>query len=286
MLTITVAVSSTAIPSVLNVAVVGGGGEPGAATGNNTASDNTIVVAAAANAFAPDGAQTGLPGTVVFYPHTFNAGSAGSVAFSTTAIATPAVPGWAQAIYRDTNCNGALDGAEGAAPLAGAVAVNAGDAVCIIVRDSIPGAAPYNAQNVISVTATFNGSATYTRTDTTTVGAVGGAGLTLAKTVRNVTQGGTAATTGNARPDDELEYTITYTNAGSGTVSSLVVTDSTPAFTRYQSAACGALPGNLTACSPTTQPAVNGTGSIVWTLTGPLLPGGTGSVSYRVRVNN
>ncbi|MBX3673920.1 MAG: DUF11 domain-containing protein [Burkholderiales bacterium] len=285
-LSITVAVSSTAVPGVLNIATVSGGGEPAAAGGNNTASDNTIVTAAAANAFAPDGAQTGLPGTVVFYPHTFNAGLAGSVALATTAVAAPAVPGWTQAIYRDTNCNGALDGAEGAAPLAGAVAVNPGDAVCIIVRDSIPGAAPYNAQNVISVTATFNGATTFTRTDTTTVGAVGGAGLTLAKTVRNVTQGGAAATTGTARPDDVLEYTITYTNAGSGPVSALVVTDATPAFTRYQSAACAAPPANLTGCSVTSQPAVNGTGSIVWTLTGSLLPGGTGSVSYQVRVNN
>ncbi|MBZ0248650.1 MAG: DUF11 domain-containing protein, partial [Burkholderiales bacterium] len=285
-LSITVAVSSTAVPGVLNVATVSGGGEPAAASGNNTASDNTIVTTAAANAFAPDGAQTGLPGTVVFYPHTFNAGLAGSVSFATTAVAAPAVPGWTQAIYRDTNCSGALDGAEGAAPLAGAIAVNPGDAVCIIVRDSIPGAAPYNAQNVISVTATFNGTTTYTRTDTTTVGAVGGAGLTLAKTVRNVTQGGAAGTTGTARPDDVLEYTITYTNAGSGPVSALVVTDATPAFTRYQSAACAAPPANLTGCSVTSQPAVNGTGSIVWTLTGSLLPGGTGSVSYQVRVNN
>jgi uncharacterized repeat protein (TIGR01451 family) len=285
-ISLVVSVSSTAIPSVLNLAVVSGGGEPSAAANNNAASDNTIVVAAGANAFAPDGARSGLPGSVVFYPHTFNAGLAGSVAFSTSAVAVPAVPGWSQAIYRDTNCNAVLDGAEGAAPLAGAIAVNPGDAVCIIVRDSIPGAAPYNAQDVISVTATFNGATTYTRTDTTTVGAAAGSGLTLAKTVRNVTQGGIAATTGTARPDDVLEYSITYTNSGAGPVTAIVVTDATPAFTLYQSAACGALPGNLTACSVTTQPAVNGTGSVVWTFTGALLAGGTGSVTYQVRVTN
>ncbi|NJD88158.1 MAG: DUF11 domain-containing protein, partial [Betaproteobacteria bacterium] len=284
-ITLTVAVASTAIPSVLNAVTVSGGGEPAAAAGNNTASDNTIVVAAATNAFAPDGAQTGVPGSVVFYPHTFNAGSAGNVAFATSAIATPAVPGWSQAIYRDTNCNGTLDGTEGAAPLSGSVAVAAGGSVCIIVRDSIPGAAPYNAQNVITVTATFNGTQNYTRTDTTTVGAAGGAGLTLAKTVRNVTQGGTAGTTGTALPNDILEYTITYTNTSAGTVSAIVITDATPAFTLYQSAACGALPGNVTGCSVTTQPAVNGTGSVVWTLTGTLLSGGSGSVTYQVRLS-
>ncbi|MBL0140682.1 MAG: DUF11 domain-containing protein [Betaproteobacteria bacterium] len=285
-ITLTVAVSSTAIPSVLNIVTVSGGGEPAAAANNNTASDNTIVVAAAVNTFAPDGAQTGVPGSVVFYPHTFNAGLAGSVAFSTTAVATPAVPGWSQTIYRDTNCNGALDGAEGAAPLAGPVATVAGAAVCIIVRDSIPGAAPYNAQNVIAVTATFNGAQTYVRTDTTTVGAAAGAGLTLAKTVRNVTQGSPAGTSGTALPNDILEYTITYTNTSAGPVSAIVVTDATPSFTLYQSGACGALPASITGCGVTTQPAVNGTGSVIWTLTGTLLSGGSGSVSYQVRVSN
>jgi uncharacterized repeat protein (TIGR01451 family) len=158
--------------------------------------------------------------------------------------------------------------------------------VCIIVRDSIPGAAPYNAQNVISVTATFNGTTTYVRTDTTTVGAAAGAGLTLAKTVRNVTQGGAAGTAGTALPNDVLEYAIAYTNTSAGTVSAIVITDATPSFTLYQSAACGALPGNITGCSVTSQPAVNGTGSVVWTLTGTLLSGGSGSVTYQVRVSN
>jgi uncharacterized repeat protein (TIGR01451 family) len=157
--------------------------------------------------------------------------------------------------------------------------------VCIVVKDSIPASAPYNATNAITVTATFNASQVLTRTDLTTVGSAGGAGLTLAKSVRNVTQGGAAGTTGSARPNDILEYTITYTNAGSGALSSIVVTDATPAFTTYQAAACGALPANLSSCAVTAQPAVNGTGSVVWTLGGSLLSNGSGSVSYTVRVS-
>jgi len=50
--------------------------------------------------------------------------------------------------------------------------------------------------------------------------------------------------------------------------------------------AFAALPGNITGCSVTAQPAVNGTGSVVWTLTGTLLSGGSGSVTYQVRVSN
>jgi uncharacterized repeat protein (TIGR01451 family) len=284
-ITLTVAVGSTAIPAVTNMATVSGGGEPAALANDNGASDNTIVVAAAVNTFVPNGTQTGVPGSAVFYAHTFTAGLAGSVGFSVTNVPTPAVPGWSQQIYRDTNCNATLDGAEGVTPLAGTIAVVPGDQVCIIVKENIPAAAPGGAQDVASVTATFNGTTTYTRTDTTTVGPVAGAGLTLSKTVRNVTQGGAAVTSNTARPNDVLEYTITYLNTSGGTVSAIVVTDATPAFTLFLSAACGApLPASLTGCSVTTQPAVNGTGTVAWTFTGTLASSGTGTVSFQVRV--
>jgi len=285
-ITLTVAVAPTAVPSVTNSASVSGGGEPAAANGNNNAFDATLVTAAPVNTFAPDNSQSGAPGTTLFYAHTYQAGSAGSVTFSTSAVAVPSIAGWSEVIFRDTDCNGVLNGTEGSTPLTGAVAVNAGDMVCIIVRESIPATAPYNAQDVVSVTATPSAGSAITRTDTTTVGAAAGSGLTLAKTVRNVTQGGTAGTANTAKPNDILEYTISFTNTSSGTVSAIVVTDATPAFTLYQSAQCGApLPANLTGCSVTSQPAVNGSGSIVWTLTGTLLSGGSGAVSYQVRVS-
>ena len=105
-ITLTVSVASVAVPSVTNAVSVAGGGEPAANTGNNSAFDSTNVNAAPVSTFAPDNAQTGLPGTSVFYAHTFNAGVAGSVAFSSSAVATPNTPGWSQAIYRDTNCDG------------------------------------------------------------------------------------------------------------------------------------------------------------------------------------
>ena len=109
--------------------------------------------------------------------------------------------------------------------------------------------------------------------------------MALAKTVRNVTQGGAATTAGSARPNDVLEYTITYTNTSPSPVSAIVVTDATPAFTTYLSAACTPpLPAALTSCTVTTQPAVNGTGSVVWTHAGSLNSGGSGSVTYQVRV--
>jgi uncharacterized repeat protein (TIGR01451 family) len=285
-ITLTVAVGPTAAPNVTNTATVSGGGEPAVNNGNNSASDYTVVALAGSNTFQPDGNQAALPGSSVFYPHTFVAGLAGTVTFSTATSQSPVVPGWTQVIYRDTNCNGVLDGGETAAPLTTGVAVVPGDRVCIVVADNVPLAAPYNAVNVITVTATFTGPLTYTRTDTTTVGSAGGAGLTLAKAVRNVTLGGAAGTSNTARPNDVLEYTVTYTNGGSGALNTIVITDATPAFTTFQSATCTApLPANLTACSATTQPGVGATGAIAWTLTGSLAPGATGSVVFVVRVN-
>ncbi|MBC8161615.1 MAG: DUF11 domain-containing protein, partial [Roseiflexaceae bacterium] len=211
------------------------------------------------------------------------------VSFSTTHVATPATAGWSAQIYRDTNCNGALDPAEGAAELMGGVATLAGDQVCIIVKSNIPAAAPYNAQDVVTVTATFTPSvgpvSTYTRQDVTTVGTAGGAGLVLTKSVRNVTQGGAAGTSNTARPGDLLEYVVTYTNNSSTPVSMVVISDNTPAFTQFVVASCGMpLPAAITACMVSAQPAVGANGNVQWTLTGALNATQSGTVVFRVTV--
>jgi uncharacterized repeat protein (TIGR01451 family) len=243
----------------------------------------------AVNTFLTDGAQTGLPGTSVLYTHVFNAGISGNVSFAASDTATPVVAGWGVLIYRDFNCNGALDGVDGAAELTGSVAVVPGAQVCIVVKSNIPAAVPYNAQDVITVTATFvptiGPNTNYTRQDITTVGAAGGAGLTLAKTVRNVTTGGLAGTSNVAGPGQILEYVIAYSNSSGAAVNSIVISDNTPAFTNFTAASCGApLPAAISACAVTTQPSVGGAGNIQWTLTGALNPAQSGSVIFRVTV--
>ena len=289
-ITINVSVAAIAVPSVSNNAAVSGGGEPAVNTGNNGATDFTVVNAAAQNAFLTDGQQTGLPGSTLFYPHIFNAGIAGTVNFSTADVASPAISGWSNVIYRDSNCNGVLDGSEGATPLTGSVTVAPGDQVCIVVKDFIPASAPYSAQDQITVTASFTPSgpgsaASYTHTDLTTVGAVAGAGLTLQKAVRNVTTGGVTGTNNTVVSGQVLEYIITYGNNGSGALSGIVINDATPAYATFVSAQCGTpLPNDITACSVSSQPSGGGTGSIGWTLTGTLAPTSSGSVLFRVTV--
>lgn len=235
------------------------------------------------NALTTDGAQSALPGATLNYAHSFTAGSGGSVSFSTAAVANPALAGWSEVLYRDANCNGVLDGAEGASLLSGPTTVAAGELVCVLLREFVPATAPNGAQNQVTLTASFsytNASpalgSTHTRSDLTTVGAPGSAGLTLVKSVDKAT----------ALPGEVLTYTIVYTNNASGALSTLRINDSTPAFTTFASAACiGTLPANLSSCSVSSAPAAGAIGGIEWSFVGTLAPGGSGTVRFTVTVN-
>ena len=112
-----------------------------------------------------------------------------------------------------------------------------------------------------------------------------GAGLTLMKSVRNVTQGGIAGTSNTARPGEVLEYIVIYTNTSSTNVMSVVISDNTPAFTNFNVASCGMpLPAALTSCMVTVQPMVGVGGNVQWTLSGMLNAGQSGTVTFQVTV--
>ncbi|MDD4929565.1 MAG: hypothetical protein PHP85_09840 [Gallionella sp.] len=230
------------------------------------------------NQFLTDGAQSAMPGSVVFYPHTFIAGTSGAVSFAVSKISSPAITGWNEIIYVDANCNAVIDAGEVILPAS--VAVTAAQTVCLLVKEFIPAAAPINAQNALTITATFNAtfsggavSFNYLRHDTTTAGQATGSGLTLVKSVSTAT----------ALPGGDITYTVVYANKSSGLLSSVIIHDATPFYTLFRSASCGVLPLNLSGCV-ITAPAVNATGSIVYTMAGTLAPGSSGAVNFVVRV--
>ncbi|HIF9101503.1 TPA: GEVED domain-containing protein, partial [Photobacterium damselae] len=115
-----------------------------------------------------------------------------------------------------------------------------------------------------------------------------GAGeLKLEKTVRNITQGTAVGVSNQGRPGDVLEYTITFTNVGSGDLTEVSIFDSTPSYTELSQAidcTSGSIPASLT-CIPVT---ANGTntvgyeGEVRWDMTGSLLAGAQGTVTYQI----
>jgi uncharacterized repeat protein (TIGR01451 family) len=217
-------------------------------------------------------------GGVAFYAHRFTAGSSGAASFAAAEAPSPAIPGWSAQLYRDLDCDGVLDAGEPLILPASPIAVAAGATVCVIARHAAPAAASAGALETATLTASF----TYTGAspalagsdaldDVTTIALANG--LVITKSVDLAT----------ARPGDYLVYTITYVNPGGVPLSNIVINDTTPTWTVFDSATCASPGFGITGCS-LTQPPSGAAGPVSWALAGSLAPGGTGVVSYRVRV--
>lgn len=243
-----------------------------------------------ANTLAPGGALTAQPETSVVYAHSFTAGSAGSVALSMTPTATPAGPAWAQVLYQDLACSGAI--AANDPVIAAPIAVTAGQKICLLVKVSVPGNATAGAEQSLVLTAgfTYSGanpalSSSASVTDVTTVVSAGAP--TLTKLVTDLTLGGVASTVDAANPGDLLQYSLSVTNNGTQPVANLGIVDATPVYTTFVSAACPAtLPTGVIACNVTTQPAAGSAGTVQWTITGSLGAGATLTVTYQVKIGS
>ena len=230
------------------------------------------------NTLSPNGAQIVAPGAVAFYAHRFTAGSSGGATFSTAQVPSPALAGWGIALYRDLNCNGAVDAGE---PLVNApLALAGGQTICLVLKQDSPLGAPAGAQSQATLSVSYSYvnaspalSSSASVSDVTTVSG-SSSGLVILKSVNAAT----------ARPGDVLTYTIAYTTNGPAPISSIVIHDTSPAFTVFQSASCATLGAGLTGCAVSSQPPVGGAGPIVWTLAGSLAPGASGSVTFQVRV--
>jgi len=224
--------------------------------------------------FTTDGAQSAMPGAVVFYPHTFTAGISGTVNFSLSSAAAPYSSAflWSEVLYLDGNCSGTIDAGEPV--LTGSVSLSAGQSLCVLLKELVPLGAPLDAVNRVTITANFISgsiSSSLSHSDVTTAGHA--ADMPLVKSVDKTT----------ALPGSNLVYVLTFTNVSSGLLSNVVVNDATPAFTVFVSAGCGLLPMNLTACA-ITAPAVGSTGSVRFTYTGTLAPNASGAATYTVQI--
>ncbi|MDY0746733.1 hypothetical protein SNE35_19635 [Paucibacter sp. R3-3] len=263
-------------------------GAPGTTGGSFTAADGTLAFTPAsgssytganlgqvpANVLQPDGQQTILAGSFALYPHTFTAGSGGSVSLA-AAAALPA--GWSYTVHRDLDCNGRIDPTDDVLPAS--IPMTADQKLCVIVRINAPAGAPDGSKQPFALTASFAYANTaltrdQQRTDVTTIGPPTAAGLQLVKTVDRAA----------ARSGDVITYTIAFANLSSDALSGIKITDATPAYTVFQSASCGAMPSAQLVCTVSVQPAAGGTGRVEWSLAGPLGSGLGGQVVLVVKL--
>jgi uncharacterized repeat protein (TIGR01451 family) len=287
-------VSSVTITRTATAGYLATGGNVGTTSGAYTRSAETVVFTATAgtsytgvlfgdvpvNTLSNDNASFVQSGTATYYPHTFVAGSAGTVTFSTSALAAPPIGGWVEAVYYDTTNPGSCTAIFSAnyALVTANMVVATGQQLCLLVKESAPSSGTgQNAVTLSAVETYANASpalnSTVTRTDTTTSGS--GPIVRVQKTVDK----------SQAFPNDTLTYTITYTNIGGFPARNMTVNDDVPASTGFVSATCGTpLPASFTACAVTSAPAVGGVGTVTWTFTGTLAVSGTGTVTLLVKV--
>ena len=249
------------------------------------------------------GLQAGSPGAVVNFPHVFTAGTGGNVTFSVpSSVSSPPLDGWVNRVYADPGCtNRHAPGAALLYPPAVTQAVTAGQRFCVVLQVTSPALAPSGSRNQSTLQADFRYanitpalSATYSLEDGTTVSPDV---ISLVMDVRNVTQGvATYGVSNDAKPGETLEYRITFNNNVAAPVKNLVIHNATPAYTSFVSADTGVTPPGITACTKLTPAsptrvdcavgqAAGGKGSLEWRFTGPLEPGASGTVLFRVKLD-
>jgi uncharacterized repeat protein (TIGR01451 family) len=240
------------------------------------------------SAFQPDRTGSSLsPGTIA-YTHLYRPGTLGTVNLTTVSSA-----GYTVQYALDTNCDGIVSPAEHAVFITSFSVnqnwtrdANGGLQACALeVNIFVPSGRPVNQQDISSIAAGLawaNSSLVDSRgvKDTTTISSA--ASLKLAKTVRNVTTGAVASTSGAGTPGQILEYCIDYNNLGIGSVSSVVVRDPVPFFTTY-------FVGSITLNGLALTDAVDAdagefVANVVVVRAGVVLPGGTGVVCYRTTI--
>jgi uncharacterized repeat protein (TIGR01451 family) len=227
-------------------------------------------------------------GTIV-YPHVI--ANSGNAAETNVAVnVANSAPGFTAVVYLDTNNNGVLDPAESNTPLTNIATLGAGQSANVLVKVFAPAGVDPNTSNVSTLSATAASGQTDTATDTTTV--VSG-DLKIEK-FQSVDADGPGPggfspfTKANQAtpPGAFILYRIVVTNTGNVPVTNVVVTDATPGYTTYATAAASAT-YSVNGGAPqtaTSAPADGAAGTFRFNV-GTLAPGGTAQVDFGVRIN-
>ncbi len=221
----------------------------------------------------PDHTDTAAPGSVVSYSHTVTNKESFPSVINLEAISSR---GWTATFYdatgsivlSDTNLDGRPD----------VGTVLGGQSISFMIKINVPVDATSGTMDTTRIRATTNNTnASAEVIDTTTV--QGDSQLTLTKSVDKTT----------AAPNEQLTYTISYRNIGSGLAQDVVVIDTIPEHTTYVR---GSAFGNSTTIAYQHVPGgpfdSSDAGTVVaikWTLQGFLNPQETGTVGMKVTID-
>lgn len=252
--------------------------------------------------WSPDSIAEQTPAATLYYSHRYLPRTSGTLSFALTGVSSqPANSAWQATLFRDVNCNAILDSGEPALSASLPVSDDTDPMVCVLAKVFVPADASGGDSFRHTITATLTlddplatGHAVISVlevTDITTVIAAGEGRLELFKTVQNVSTGGGMVTVNNALPGHVLRYSIEFVNAGNGSLSELLISDSTPAFSALASPVnCPVtLPTGVSACqviAPTgAQNQAGYSGEVQWEFAGTMVAGAIGEVGYDIVVD-
>ncbi len=231
----------------------------------------------------PNGSNQIFPGGSVVYTHNLtNNGNVSEPITFTNPITSDNLASWTSIFYQDTNTNGTLDAADQAVTTATTFTLAPGQSVVMFVKVTAPAGAAVGAIDTTTVRAGYN--ATFaTAQDSTTV--IAGELRLLKEQALDANCDGAPDTgyvqsniTAGAVPGACVLYRITATNAGTSNITSVVVSDATPAFTVYRN-----VPPASTTVGSIVAPA-NGTAGTISATVGTLTPTQSAVIIFAVKI--
>ncbi len=230
----------------------------------------------------PNGNNQIFPGGSVVYTHSLtNNGNVSETITFSVPITSDTQAGWSSVLYQDTNANGVLDAADQAVSTSTTFTLTAGQSVTMFVKVTAPSGAAVGAIDTTTPRAGYNATFATAQDQTTVI--AGELRLVKAQSLDATCSGIAGAfvqtnITAGAVPGACVIYQITATNAGTSNITSVVVSDSTPAFTLYRNT-----PPASTTVGTIVAPA-NGTAGTISATVGTLTPGQSAVIIFAVKI--
>ena len=188
----------------------------------------------------PNNTGQAFPGNFVVYTHTItnNGNVAETISFPAGTFLTDSQATWSSALYRDDGTTlGALDAGDTNVTASTTFVLAPGASATLFVRVTAPLTATIGQTDTTTLTAAYNAGATTTTVTDITTAIAGVLNLIKAQALDATCDGtnDTAFSNGSivALPGQCVRYRITATNNGTANVTSVLLSDSTPANTVY-----------------------------------------------------